>query len=115
MKILNLIKCVLKKKSIVDRSKTCLWNFFECVEGMTYRCMFCSRQIAISHLRGVGNLRRHVMRIHKKQYEVIVKYAPDTDSLHRGRSGVFLKTISSGKYYCHQNILKYYFIMDTIL
>lgn len=55
-------------------TKSCFWNFFEMVEqDRVYKCMFCQKSVAV-YPKSVGNLKRHIANVHKKQFDLIMKY-----------------------------------------
>ncbi|CAH2040249.1 unnamed protein product, partial [Iphiclides podalirius] len=56
---------------------TCVWNFFKAVEAnQAYTCIFCYKEIRIFPF-SCSNLKRHLATKHKKQFKLLVKYAPE--------------------------------------
>ncbi|XP_045767799.1 uncharacterized protein LOC123869105 [Maniola jurtina] len=69
------IKNLCENSAVGTRmTKSCFWNFFEMVEqDRVYKCMFCQKSVAV-YPKSVGNLKRHIANVHKKQFDLIMKY-----------------------------------------
>ncbi|XP_059053518.1 uncharacterized protein LOC131847855 isoform X4 [Achroia grisella] len=70
------IVSALCEKTVLGRrkNKTCVWNFFKAIDkNRLFACLFCGKTISIFP-QSVANLRRHISHVHKKPYDIILKY-----------------------------------------